>query len=127
MAKKKIKKPEEKQKKSKAWIFIAIVIIALVTIFAFTSIKPTENTSGATQGGGQEQGQQTPSTELTEDICKIDLECFLASCKSNPSVIDCVNSTHQEIYYKGCRSYTDVIIDQYTERCACIQGMCKIK
>ena len=131
MAKRKKAKPvkAEPQKKNKSWIIVAaIVIIALVAIFASMYTYPKENV-GANQGGEQETGQsqQTPSTVSTGDICKRDLECFLANCKSNPNVLDCVNSTHQETYYKSCNGYTDVRVTQNFARCGCVGGICKIK
>ena len=117
---------KKEQKKNKTWIFIAI-IIALAALFALAFIKPTENMGGTAQGQGQ--GQQTTSTELIGDTCKRDLECFLANCKSTPSVVECVNSTHQETYSKQCKSYTDVnvVTPQDFTKCGCVQGVCKIK
>lgn len=133
MAKKKVKKPVkvEKQKKNNSWIIIAaIVIIALVAIFASMYMNPTVNTGGTYQSGNQPQGQsqQVPSTGLTGDVCRRDSECQLANCKSTPNVIECVNSTHQDLYYKQCKGLTDVRIAPYDfVRCGCVQGMCKIK
>jgi len=115
---------KKEQKKNKTWIFIAIIIV-LAALFALAFVKPTENIVGTE---GQGQGQQTPSTEVGGDICKRDSECQLANCKSTPNVIECINSTHQDLYYKQCKSLNDVRIAPYDfERCGCVQGICKIK
>lgn len=116
---------KKEQKKNKTWIFIAIIVV-LIALFALAFVKPTENITGTE---GQRQGQQTSSTEVGGDICKRDLECFLVNCKSTPSIVSCVNSTHQETYYKQCKSYTDVnvVTPQDFTKCSCVQGICKIK
>jgi len=115
---------KKEQKKNKTWIFIAI-IIALAALFALAFVKPAENIAGTTQG----QGQQTSPTEVGGDICKRDLECFLVNCKSTPSIIDCVNSTHQDLYYKECgNDWKNVVLPtQNFTKCGCVQGICKIK
>jgi len=132
VAKRKVTKPTkvEKQKKNNSWIIIvAIVIIALVAIFSSMYMNPTANTGGTYQGGGQPQGQgqQIPSTELTGDGCRRDLECQLVNCKSTPSIVECVNATHQDLYFKQCSEGRVNVATYDFGRCGCVQGMCKIK
>ncbi len=131
MAKKKVTKQAkvEKQKKNNSWIIIAaIVIIALVAIFSSMYMNPTANTGGTYQGGDQPQGQgQIPSTELTGDGCRRDLECQLVNCKSTPSIVECVNATHQDLYFKQCSEGRVNVATYDFSRCGCVQGICKIK
>jgi hypothetical protein len=131
VAKKKVTKQAkvEKQKKNNSWIIIAaIVIIALVAIFSSMYMNPTANTGGTYQGGDQPQGQgQIPSTELTGDGCRRDLECQLVNCKSTPSIVECVNATHQDLYFKQCSEGRVNVATYDFSRCGCVQGICKIK
>lgn len=136
MAKKKTKTNfnlVKKEKNKKVWIIVAIVIIALFALLALQFSGSTPNTSGGTpsgQGASQEQNQQT-TTSITGvgDACTKDSECFLASCKSTPNDIKCVNALHEELFYKECgNDWKNVIpATQDFTKCACTQSVCKVK
>ena len=116
---------EVDKKKNKPWIIIAIIVVlvAIFSIFVMQS-KPIQTTSTTSQG--EEQQQQT-TTELIGDVCQRDNQCFLVSCKATPSVLDCINVTHQATYPKQqCNSYS-ININYNPSKCACVQGICSIK
>jgi len=128
MARKKAKKivsskVEKKEEKSKYLIlFIAIAIVALVALFGIGVLNPAQLIGMPSENPNQGQAQQ-PAT-VTGDACSRNSECFLANCKSTPAVVECVNSVHQEIYFRNCNGYTDVNVVQNTARCYCNQRIC---
>jgi hypothetical protein len=106
---------------NKKWVFIALVIVILFAlVFIISPGKIEESNQDQTQ-----QTSQTTGTIETKDTCKRSSECFLASCKSKPTIIDCVNSTTQELYYRNCINYVDVKVTQDITTCACIEGICE--
>ena len=121
-------KPKKKEEKSKFLIlFIAAVVVVLIALFGIGLLNPTPLTGTPNQNPSQNptQGQtQQPSTTVTGDTCSKDAECFLANCKSTPSVVECVNSTHQDTYSEICNNYNDVHIARDTTRCYCNQRIC---
>jgi len=121
-------KPKKKEEKSKFLIlFIAVVIVALVALFAMGFLNPAPLTGTPSENPNQNptQGQtQQPPTTVTGDACSRNSECFLANCKSTPSFVECVNAVRQEVYYRDCNGYTDVNVVQNTAICYCNQGIC---
>ena len=126
---KKSKRKKVSKKKTNYLPIVILVVIIIIAVLIISTMKPTvPGTNGATDGGQEQPGQQPQPSVLTGDICKRDSECFLANCRSNPNVVECVNSTHQELYYKQCKGLNDVrIAPQDFTRCGCISGICKIK
>ena len=112
--------PKKKNKINKNWF---LIVIAIVVLFAIVLLLPSENIVKSSQG----QEQETPAETKAGDICKRNPECFLINCKSMPSVIECVNTTHQDFYYKQCKGWWDVNPVQDFTRCACNQGICTAK
>jgi hypothetical protein len=123
---KKSKINKKTPKNNKIWIFVAVVIIALAAIFALQFSGSTPNVGGTTSG--QNQGSQTKSIESTGDVCKRDSECFLVNCKNTPTNLNCVNATHEELFYKDCgNDWRNVVpATQNFTICSCVQGTCTV-
>jgi len=75
--------------------------------------------------GGQIQRPASGSAAETFYTCKRSSECFLVNCKSTSSIVECVNTTEQNFYYKKCKDWSDVNIVQNIARCSCVNGICK--
>ena len=74
--------------------------------------------------------RQAPQQVITDYTvggeCKRNIECFWVSCKSDASNIECVNTQMMMDYYKDCKAYWDVNVEnQDFDTCACIDGYCR--
>lgn len=116
------KKPISKNKINKNLIFIAAitVIVVLIMLVYLMSLGKIENLNQ-----GQIQQSPTGTGGVYTYTCKRDLECFSVNCKSTPSVVECVNVTKEEVYYKQCKAYWDVSTVRDSTKCACVQGFCR--
>lgn len=115
---------KKKNKINKNWIFAIVIIVALFALFLISIIQPFEQR----ERPPEEQTQQTQTTGISNagDICKNNHECFLVSCKSTPNNVECVNATHEELYYKDCGDWKNILpaVQNFT-KCSCVQGFCK--
>jgi hypothetical protein len=117
----------KKEKNNKIWILVAIVIIALAAILiAQQSPTPSANNGGAIPSG-QNQGPQPTPIASAGDVCRQNSECFIMSCRNTPTILNCINATHEELFYKDCGSINNVVpATQNFNECACIQRTCTV-
>jgi hypothetical protein len=115
------KRKRTAKKSNKNW-FVASAVITLIVLFAVAIL--VSNDQGGLNKTPTQVEKETSTIISSGDICISNLQCFSASCKSTPSVWECLNSTSQETYYKNCKSYTDVNVVQDFSRCMCIQERC---
>jgi len=108
---------KKKNKSKSKWILISIAIVIVVLLFAFIFLGQVKNIEVL----NTEQNQQTLNEK---DACRKNSECFLVNCKSTPNIVECVNATHEELYYKQCNGWNDVNPAQNFERCSCVQNIC---
>ena len=125
MAKKRSSQKKSKPIKTNKKLIVAVALIAVVTIAILLQQQPAQQTQQPYIPVGQEKNYQTASTGSG---CKTNQGCFQVSCKSNPTVVNCINSTAQEVYYVNCNGYTDVkvVTPQDFTKCACVQGTCRM-
>jgi hypothetical protein len=125
MAKRKPKRASPKKAKpmSKALIVAVAAVIVIVATAIVLQQQPAQSTQQPYVPAGQEKNYQTISTG---NGCKTNQQCFLANCKSNPAVVNCINATAQEVYYVNCNGYMDVSVANNPAKCACVQGTCKM-
>ena len=104
-------------------LLVAVVTVILVIAIALTlQIQPTQPTQPYIPVG---QGNNYKvASEGTG--CKTNIECFIASCKSKPTMVNCINATAQDFYYVNCNSYVDVSVTRDSTKCACVQSTCKM-
>lgn len=116
------KRPIPKKMKTEMHERLFFVIATLVVISAIIlSVSP-----GNLVGLMQEEQTRTPEIGATYS-CKRNTECFLASCKDTPSVVECVNAVVQETYgTDNCGSYVNVNVVQDLTKCICVEGLCKL-
>jgi len=110
-----------KTKSNKNW-FIALAVIILIALFVVSILVLEQGEQNETPF--QEQNESATVEISSGDICKVDLQCFSVSCKSTPTIFECINVTNQETYYKHCKAYWDVNVVQDLSSCTCIQGKC---
>jgi predicted metalloprotease len=113
---------KKKNKINKNWFLIVIIAVIVIFVLMLSTQPVNVKTSN------QEQNQQTQTTGISnaEDICKNNHECFLVSCKNTPNNVECVNATHEELYYKDCGDWKNILpaVQNFT-KCSCVQGFCK--
>ena len=117
----------KKRKKSKiieGWFLFALVILILFVLIFFS---PSEKIMKTAPEEIQDLPgiQQTPTEIEIEYSCKKNFDCLLVNCKSTPSIVECVNVTKSETYYKQCKAHWDVNVAQDFTKCVCDQEICK--
>lgn len=123
-----IKSNAKKENNKKILALAALVIIVIVILSVFY-MPQGSSTYPSTNQGQSSQQSSTGTIAEAGDVCKANSECFLTSCKNTPNNSECVNATHEELFYKDCGNNWNNVVPatQNVQKCSCDQGICKVK
>ena len=106
-----------------------LAILAVIVVIALIAVAASMTPSYMQPAGSQQttQGEVT-QTQTNNQPCVRDSQCFVVSCKNNPSISSCVNAVNVELFYKNCNpaNYTNVNVPKNTQTCICVNGNCQM-
>jgi hypothetical protein len=119
------------KKKTDIKPIVFVAAAAVVVVLAITALTMNPGYVPAPSREQQDQNPvQTPGVTAprsSNQPCKSNIQCFVATCKNDPTVWTCVNDLNQDLSYEICNpaEYYNVDVGKDILKCACVNENCQ--